>query len=109
MAYFTWVARIVLFLLLLGFAARNLDVVHVHGFLGFEWQAPLVLVMLAALVVGVLLGAVGALRTALALRRPVAVEPAPGFTALPEPVDALVKPLSMPPSAAQALSDEEGA
>ena len=67
MAYLTWVVRILLFLVLLGFAVRNLDVVHVHAFLGYEWQAPLVLVLLAALVLGVLIGVVGALRTALYL------------------------------------------
>ena len=80
MAYLTWVVRILLFLVLLGFAARNLDQVRVHGFLGYEWHAPLVLVMLAVLVLGVGIGIAGALRTALALRRrapPAAPESAP--------------------------------
>lgn len=84
MAYLTWVVRILLFLVLLGFAARNLDIVHVHGYLNTEWQAPLVLVMLAALVVGVVIGVAGTLRTAVALSlrgrqpvEPLAPEPAP--------------------------------
>ena len=81
MAYLTWVVRILLFLVLLGFAVRNLDIVHVHAFLGYEWQAPLVLVMLAALVLGVVVGVAGALRTALFLS---ARNRQPASPALPE-------------------------
>ncbi|MDE3011136.1 MAG: LapA family protein [Pseudomonadota bacterium] len=67
MAYLTWVIRILLFLVLLGLATRNLDPVHVHGFLGYEWKAPLALVMLVALVLGVAVGVAGTLRTAISL------------------------------------------
>ena len=77
MAYITWVIRILLFLVLLGFAARNLDPVHVRGFLGLEWRAPLVVVMLVVLVTGVVLGVLGALRMAVALRRPLPQDPPP--------------------------------
>jgi len=56
---FTLVAKIVLFLLLLGFAALNSDSVTLRYFLGLEWQAPLSLVILAAFAVGLLSGLLG--------------------------------------------------
>ncbi len=111
MAYLTWLVRILLFLVLLGFAVRNLDVVHVHAFLGYEWQAPLVLVMLAALVLGVFVGAAGAMRTAWFLG---------SRNRQPAPENAAVPDLPMAPSAQTAgqvaalrttrdLPDDEGA
>ncbi len=53
------VVKIVLFLLLLGFAARNSDNVTLRYFLGLEWQAPLSLVMLAVFAVGLVTGLLG--------------------------------------------------
>jgi lipopolysaccharide assembly protein A len=44
------------FLLLLGFAVKNLDGVTVRYFLGLEWHAPLVLVLLTFFAAGVSLG-----------------------------------------------------
>ncbi|MDP2787137.1 MAG: LapA family protein [Pseudomonadota bacterium] len=55
----TLVVKIVLFLLLLGFAALNSDGVTLRYFLGLEWQAPLSLVILAAFAVGLLTGLLG--------------------------------------------------
>jgi uncharacterized integral membrane protein len=55
----TLVVKIVLFILLLGFAARNSDNVMLRYFLGLEWQAPLSLVILAAFAVGLLTGLLG--------------------------------------------------
>ncbi len=48
--------KIVLFLLLLGFAALNSDTVTLRYFLGLEWQAPLSLVILVVFAVGLLAG-----------------------------------------------------
>lgn len=53
------VAKIVLFLLLLGFAALNSDSVTLRYFLGLAWQAPLSLVILAAFAVGLITGLLG--------------------------------------------------
>lgn len=53
------VVKIVLFLLLLGFAALNSDSVTLRYFLGLAWQAPLSLVILAAFAVGLLTGLLG--------------------------------------------------
>jgi uncharacterized integral membrane protein len=104
MAYLTWVFRILLFVVLLGFAARNVDPVHVRGFLGYEWQAPLALVMLVTLACGAAIGVLGAISTALALRRPVAPPPG-GETGAP--AAARPSPGPLPPSELQ--RGEEGA
>lgn len=48
--------KIVLFLLLLGFAARNSEMVTLRFFLGLEWQSPLSLVILGAFAIGLLIG-----------------------------------------------------
>ena len=46
MRYLRWILRILLFLVLLGFAIKNTDPVVVRYFLGWEWHAPLTLVLL---------------------------------------------------------------
>ena len=48
--------KLVLFLLLLGFAAQNSDSVTLRYFLGLEWRAPLSLVILATFAIGLLTG-----------------------------------------------------
>jgi len=49
-------AKIVLFLLLLGFAAMNSESVTLRYFLGLEWRAPLSLVILVVFALGLLAG-----------------------------------------------------
>jgi len=56
MRYLSWVLRTVLFLLLLGFAIKNSDLVTLRYYLGYEWQAPLVLIILLFLLFGVVIG-----------------------------------------------------
>ena len=48
--------KIILFLLLLGFAALNSDTVTLRYFLGLEWRAPLSLVILVVFTLGLLVG-----------------------------------------------------
>jgi uncharacterized integral membrane protein len=66
MRYLHWILRILLFVLLLGFAIKNTDPVVVRYFLGWEWRASLSLVLLvffaAGAGLGVLAGAVWAYR-----------------------------------------------
>ncbi|MFW2456532.1 LapA family protein [Methyloversatilis discipulorum] len=57
MAILNWLLRIVVFLLLLGLAARNSDPVTVRFFFGHEWRVELSLVLLALFFFGALLGA----------------------------------------------------
>ena len=49
------------FLMLLGFAVKNTDGVTVRYFLGLEWQAPLVFVLLMFFAMGMVLGVMASL------------------------------------------------
>jgi len=44
MRYLSWAFRLLLFILLLGFALKNSDPVSVRFYLGARWDAPLALV-----------------------------------------------------------------
>lgn len=61
MRYFAWIGRIALFVLLLGFAVRNSEIVTLRYYLGYEWQAPLVLVILLCFAIGAAVGVVASL------------------------------------------------
>jgi len=56
MRYLHWIVRLLVFIVLLGFAIKNTDPVSVHYFLGWEWRAPLALVLLVFFVGGAALG-----------------------------------------------------
>jgi len=62
-------AGIAVFLVLLGFAVKNTEGVVVHYFLGLEWQAPLVLVLLVFFAAGVVLGVTASLAILVRQRR----------------------------------------
>jgi uncharacterized integral membrane protein len=57
----SWIAKLALFLLLLGFALKNTEPVAVRYFLGQEWRAPLSLVLLLFFGAGAGLGALAVL------------------------------------------------
>lgn len=66
----------VLFILLLGFGLKNADPVVLHYYLGIAWQAPLSLMVLILICIGVAAGIIGLLpifikqrRELIALRR----------------------------------------
>ncbi|HCA26519.1 MAG TPA: DUF1049 domain-containing protein [Betaproteobacteria bacterium] len=54
--YLFWLLGILLFLLVLGFAVKNSGYVTVSYYLGYQWRAPLILVVLLFFALG---GAVG--------------------------------------------------
>ena len=56
MRYLIWFLRILLFLLLLGFTVRNIETVTLRYYFGYEWHAPLVLVILLFFALGVAIG-----------------------------------------------------
>ncbi len=56
MRYLIWLLKAAIFFALFAFALNNQAPVHVHLLFGAYWQAPLVLVLLMALVIGVVLG-----------------------------------------------------
>jgi putative membrane protein len=67
MQYLTWFVRIVLFLLFLSFAVKNVDTVRLQYFFGYEWQAPLVMMLLLFFTFGVTLGVLSVSYTHLTL------------------------------------------
>jgi len=52
----TWVLWLVVFLFLLAFAAKNADPVTLHFYLGWSWQGPLVVLLLAFFAAGAVVG-----------------------------------------------------
>jgi putative membrane protein len=69
MRILTWAIRIALFVLLVAFAAKNTDPVRLNFYLGLAWEAPLVALLLAFFVAGVVLGIIAMLGTYLSQRR----------------------------------------
>ncbi len=57
------------FFVLLGFAVKNTDSVTVRYFLGLEWQAPLVFVLLVFFAAGIVLGVMASLGVIVSQRR----------------------------------------
>jgi len=66
-----WIVGLTVFVLLVAFAVRNADDVVLRTFLGHEWRAPLVLVLLVFFVGGVAVGLLVPLGTLFRLRREV--------------------------------------
>ncbi|MFN3986947.1 MAG: lipopolysaccharide assembly LapA domain-containing protein [Rhodocyclaceae bacterium] len=64
-----WALRIVLFLVLFGFAVKNDQLVELKFFFGNEWQLPLVFVILVAFAAGALLGVTSTFASLLRSRR----------------------------------------
>ena len=84
MRYVLLILKVALFALMLTFAVKNTDAVTVRYFLGYEWRAPLIFVLLIVFCVGAALGLLGALghimrqrRTITSLKRELAVQHAP--------------------------------
>ena len=71
-----WLLNAAIFFVLFAFALNNQDAVTLHFFFGAKWQAPMVLVLLLALIAGVFLGVVVLLPLWLRARR--ARQPAGG-------------------------------
>lgn len=61
MRYISWALRILLFLLLFGFALKNTDPVMVRFYLGSKWEAPLAMVVLVFFGVGAVAGVIASL------------------------------------------------
>jgi lipopolysaccharide assembly protein A len=51
-----WLVRALIFFALFAFALNNQQEVAVHWFFGFEWHAPMVIVVLAAFAAGCAIG-----------------------------------------------------
>ena len=56
-----WFLRIVLFLVLLGFTVKNAETVTLRYYFGYEWQAPLILIILLSFALGLAIGVMSCL------------------------------------------------
>jgi uncharacterized integral membrane protein len=65
----TWTIRLVLFLLLAAFAAKNVDPVPLKFYFGLELTAPLIVMLLGFFAAGALFGVLALLGTVLRQRR----------------------------------------
>ncbi len=72
MRYLTWLLRIFLFLVLLGFAVKNDQPVVLRYFFGYEWQASLVVALLLFFAMGVGIGILALLGNIFRQRREIA-------------------------------------
>jgi uncharacterized integral membrane protein len=72
MRYLIWPLRMLLFLALLGFAAKNDQPVALRYLFGMEWQAPLVVLLLAFFILGAALGMIAVLGKLLRQRQEIA-------------------------------------
>lgn len=56
MRYVSGIIKLLFFAVLLSFAVANSETVALHYYLGYQWQAPLVLVILVAFTLGAIVG-----------------------------------------------------
>jgi lipopolysaccharide assembly protein A len=69
MRFVTWTVRLLVFLFLLAFAAKNTDPVTLHFYFELAWQAPLIVLLLVFFAAGTAFGLVAALATLFGQRR----------------------------------------
>lgn len=69
MRYILWFLKFAIFILVLSFAVKNTETVKVHYYLGYDWEAPLVVVALVFFSVGAVIGILASLVHLFRLRR----------------------------------------
>lgn len=52
MHFFIWLLNVIIFLLLMSFAAKNTEIVSIRYYFDFEWQVPMVVVLLVCFAIG---------------------------------------------------------
>ena len=72
MRYVIWILKFLLFVLVLTFAIKNIEMVTVRYFFGWEWQSPLIFVLLIAFCAGIALGLTAGLTRIFKQRREIA-------------------------------------
>ena len=80
--YLGLLAKLLVFLLVLGFALKNSHGVTFYSYLGYVWQAPLIVMLGLAFVLGALTGLLALLPTLFRMRRDAAKQTP---TAVPDP------------------------
>jgi len=69
MRYLLWILRLIVFLLLLGFAVKNDQSVMLRYFFGYEWNVSLLLILLCVFGLGILIGVLSMLGSLFRQRR----------------------------------------
>lgn len=72
MRYLNWALRLVLFIVLLGFAVKNDQPITLRYFFGYEWQSSLVIILLIFFAAGTVVGVFAMLANVLQQRREIA-------------------------------------
>ena len=83
MRILTWAIRFAVFVLLAAFAAKNVETVTLRFYFDLALQAPLVLVLFASFLLGVLFGIAALLGTLLRQRRQISLLRKPEQSAVP--------------------------
>ena len=73
MRVLTWAIRLAVFVVLVAFAAKNVDPVRLRFYFDLEVQAPLVLILLGAFALGALFGVAALVGTVLRQRREISL------------------------------------
>ncbi|MGE5320803.1 MAG: LapA family protein [Hyphomicrobiaceae bacterium] len=73
--YLGLLAKLLVFLLVLGFALKNSHSVTFYSYLGYVWQAPLIVMLGLAFILGALIGVLALLPTLFRLRRELGRKP----------------------------------
>ena len=79
----TWTIRLAVFLLLIAFAAKNVEPVKLRFFFDIELETPLILVLLAAFALGAFFGVLALMTTVMRQRREISVLKKPAQPAPP--------------------------
>lgn len=88
--YLGLAAKLLVFLLVLGFALKNSHPATFYSYLGHVWEAPLIVMLGLAFVLGALLGVLAVLPTVFRLRREL------GRRRVNDDTDTLTLPTDMP-------------
>jgi uncharacterized integral membrane protein len=72
MRYINWILRVMLFIVLLGFAVKNDQPITLRYFFGYEWQSSLVIVLLIFFAAGAAVGVLAMFVNMLQQRREIA-------------------------------------
>jgi uncharacterized integral membrane protein len=73
--YLGLAVKLLVFLLVLGFALKNSQTVTFYSYLDYVWQAPLIVMLGLAFMLGALTGALALLPTLFRLRRELSLRP----------------------------------
>lgn len=69
MRYIYNALKVILFILILGFAIKNSQPAELHYYLGLSWEAPLTLILLITFIIGMLAGIIACVGTMIRQRR----------------------------------------